>query len=158
MVQCLHKILGKFGDRPTWSWRGRTACWSWGLPPPPPPPPRQPPRLTRVLPYWYWPPRADPQARGWEPRGRTAAYSVHRTDCHCCQMAEFWAVWEKWPNKITCGLENQRPRKRPNSKFPNCGLILTIIGKNWPNNLHTYIFTKLLQMVWGGGGGGRLGG
>ncbi len=42
---------------------------------------------------------------------------------------------QKWPSKISCGLESQRPRKRPNSKFPNCGLILTIIGKNWPKNL-----------------------
>jgi hypothetical protein len=32
---------------------------------------------------------------------------------------------------------NQRPRKWPYSNFPNCGLILTILGKNLPNNLHT---------------------
>ncbi len=38
---------------------------------------------------------------------------------------------QKWPSKISCGLGSQRPRKRPNSKFPNCGLILTINGKNW---------------------------
>ena len=42
---------------------------------------------------------------------------------------------QKWPSKISCGLGSQRPKKRPNSKFPNCGLILTIIGKNWPKNL-----------------------
>ncbi len=41
---------------------------------------------------------------------------------------------QKWPSKISCGLGSQRPRKRPNSKFPNCGLILTIIGKKfWAN-------------------------
>jgi hypothetical protein len=44
------------------------------------------------------------------------------------------------PSKITCGLGNQRPRKWPNSKFPNCGLILKRIGKNWPNNLHIHKF------------------
>ncbi len=37
---------------------------------------------------------------------------------------------QKWPSKISCGLGNQRP----NSKFPNCSLILTIIYKNWPKN------------------------
>jgi hypothetical protein len=42
---------------------------------------------------------------------------------------------QKWPSKISCGLGSQRPRKRPNSKFPNCGLILTIIFKNWPKNV-----------------------
>jgi hypothetical protein len=39
---------------------------------------------------------------------------------------------QKWPSKISCGLGSQRP----NSKFPNFGLILTIIGKNWPKNLY----------------------
>ncbi len=42
---------------------------------------------------------------------------------------------QKWPSKISCGLGSQRPRKRPNSKFPNYGLIVTLIGKNWPKNL-----------------------
>ena len=55
---------------------------------------------------------------------------------------------QKWPSKITCGPGNQRPRKRPNSKFPTCRLILTI-GKNWPNNLYTKIVNTLLQMLWG---------
>ncbi len=44
---------------------------------------------------------------------------------------------KKWPCINSCGLGNQRPRKWSNSKFHNFGLILTIIGKNWPNNLHT---------------------
>jgi hypothetical protein len=44
---------------------------------------------------------------------------------------------QKWPSKITCGLGNQQPIKWPNSKFPNCGLILAIIGKKRPNTLHT---------------------
>ena len=38
----------------------------------------------------------------------------------------------KWPSKITCDLG-----KRTNSRFPNCGLILTIVGKKWHNNLYT---------------------
>jgi hypothetical protein len=65
---------------------------------------------------------------------------------------------QKWQSKITCGLENQRPRKRPNSKFPKCNLILIIIGKNWPNNLHTKIFIHFFRCFFfgGGGGGGRL--
>ena len=56
---------------------------------------------------------------------------------------------QKWPSKISCGLGSQRPRKRPNSKFPNCGLILTIICKNWPKNLQQKFFTALFLMIWG---------
>ncbi len=56
---------------------------------------------------------------------------------------------QKWPSKISCGLGSQRPRKRPNSKFPNCGLVLTIIGKNWPKNLYQKFFTALFLMIWG---------
>jgi hypothetical protein len=56
---------------------------------------------------------------------------------------------QKWPSKISCDLGSQRPRKRPNSKFPNCSLILTIIGKNWPKNLYKKNFSALLQMIWG---------
>jgi hypothetical protein len=43
---------------------------------------------------------------------------------------------QKWPSKNSYGLGNQRSRKWPNSKFHNCGPILTINGKNWPNNLY----------------------
>ena len=56
---------------------------------------------------------------------------------------------QKWPSKISCGLGSQRPRKRPNSKYSNCGLILTIIGKNWPKNLYKKFFTALFLMIWG---------
>ncbi len=56
---------------------------------------------------------------------------------------------QKWPSKISCSLGSQRPRKRPNSKFPNCGLILTIIGKNWPKNLEQKFFTALFLMISG---------
>jgi hypothetical protein len=56
---------------------------------------------------------------------------------------------QKWPSKISCGLGSQRPRKRPNSKIPNCGLILTIIGKNWPKKLKQKFFTALLLMISG---------
>ena len=56
---------------------------------------------------------------------------------------------QKWPSKISCGLGSQRPRKRPNSKFHNCGLILTIIGKNWPKNLWKKFFTALFLMISG---------
>ncbi len=56
---------------------------------------------------------------------------------------------QKWPSKISCGLGSQRPRKRPNSKFPNCGLILTIIGQNWPKNLYQNFLNALFLMIWG---------
>ncbi len=56
---------------------------------------------------------------------------------------------QKWPSKISCGLGSQRPRKRPNSKFTNCGLILTITGKNWPKNLQQKFFTALFLMILG---------
>jgi hypothetical protein len=56
---------------------------------------------------------------------------------------------QKWPSKISCGLGSQRPRKRPNSKFPNCGLILTIIGKNSPKTWKQQFFTALFQVIWG---------
>jgi hypothetical protein len=64
-------------------------------------------------------------------------------------MPKSGPLTQKRPSKISCGLGNQRPRKRPNSKFHNCGLILTIIGKNWPKNLYKNFFTALLQMIWG---------
>jgi hypothetical protein len=43
---------------------------------------------------------------------------------------------QKWLSKNSCSLGNLQPRKWPNSKFHNCGLILTIISKNWLNNLY----------------------
>jgi hypothetical protein len=52
-------------------------------------------------------------------------------------LAEFWAAEaEKTHFGIACSPGNQGPRKCSNSKINNCGLILTIIGKNLPNNLH----------------------
>ncbi len=56
---------------------------------------------------------------------------------------------QKWPSKISCGLGSQRPRKRPNSKFPNCGLILTIIGKNLVQKFVAKFFTALFLMIGG---------
>ncbi len=72
------------------------------------------------------------------------------TQCALVPDGRIQGRWtQKWPSKISCGLGSQRPRKRPNSKFPNCGLILTIIGKNWPKNLKQKIFTALFLMIWG---------
>jgi hypothetical protein len=56
---------------------------------------------------------------------------------------------QKWPSKISCGLGSQRPRKRPNSKFPIFGLILTIICKIWTKNLLQKFFPALFHMIWG---------
>jgi hypothetical protein len=58
---------------------------------------------------------------------------------------------QKWPSKISCGLGSQRPRKRPNFKFPNCSLILTIIGKNLPKNLYKKSFSCTSSDDLGGG-------
>ncbi len=60
---------------------------------------------------------------------------------------------QKWSSKISCGLGNQRPRKWPNPKFPNCGIILTIIGKDWPKNFWKIFFYCTSSY---GLGGGRL--
>ncbi len=53
---------------------------------------------------------------------------------------------QKWPWKNACGLGNQRPTKWPNSKVPNCGLILTIIGQKF-----AYIYFYLHFFRWFGG-------
>ncbi len=63
----------------------------------------------------------------------------------------FLGHWtQKWPSKITCSLGNQWPRKWRNSKFPNCGIILTKIGPI------ICIHKFLLHFFRGFGGGGRL--
>jgi hypothetical protein len=56
---------------------------------------------------------------------------------------------QKWPSKISCGLGSQRPRKRPNSKFPN-------FNNNWQKFAQKFLTKDFYCTFSDDLGGGRL--
>ncbi len=82
--------------------------------------------------------------------GLTGASSSKRGSGTLVPDGRIQGRWtQKRPSKISCGQGSQRPRKWPSSKYSNCGLILTILGKNWPKNLYHKFFTALFLMILG---------
>jgi hypothetical protein len=70
---------------------------------------------------------------------------------HWCQMAEFRAAGPKnGPVKFLAALGSQRPRKRPNSKFPN---LRPNFNNNWQKLAQKFV-TKIFYCTFSGDLGG----